>query len=467
VARTLSLETPDVYLPLLKPARYKGAFGGRGSAKSHTFAEMLLERCLMHLGTRWACVREYQRTLQESVKRLLDDKIRAYNLGYAFRSLNTHIETPGGGVIIFQGMQAHNAESIKSLEGYDGAWVEEAQVLSQRSLDLLRPTIRKPGSEIWFTWNPRTTQDPVDLFLRGRKGDAFQSEVKPPTGAIVVQANWQHNPWFPEVLADEMEWDRRNDPHKYAHVWLGGYEDRTEATVFTNWRIEDFETPEDVVFYFGGDWGFAKDPTCLVRCWIDGRKLMVDREAYGVGVEIDATPALFDRIENGIARAWTITADSARPETISYLRRHGYPKIRPANKGPRSVEEGVAFLQSFEIVVHPSCRHVIDELTLYRYKTDKLTGQVLPKLEDTKNHTIDSLRYATEQARKARPHLGSGVGIGYAGKRSKHLAESLMRRESRPEKDGGESDHEGAVLDQDGSISEQSRQGRRVAPSGW
>jgi phage terminase large subunit len=395
---------------------------------------MLLERCLLGV-TRAVCVREFQRTLEQSVKRLLEDKIHAFGLDGMFRILNTHIEAPGGGIIIFQGMQTHTAESIKSLEGYDVAWVEEAQVLSQRSLDLLRPTIRVPDSELWFSWNPRNSSDPVDTFLR----------VSPPPNATVIGTDYTSNPWFPEVLRAEMEWDRGHDPEKYAHVWLGQYEQLTEARVFRNWRIEEFDTPAEAVFYHGGDWGFAVDPTVLVRCWLDGRNLYVDREAFAVGCEIEDTPALFDSLEcagpctasvpcgapgHASARQWTLTADSARPETISYCRRHGYPRIRPANKGAGSVEEGVKFLQNYNIIVHPRCKHTIDELTLYRYKTDALTGVVLPVLEDKKNHVIDSLRYATEQARKARP---TAAAPGYMAK-------------DRRTRDDEDSDHEGAVL---------------------
>lgn len=405
--RTLRIKTPRVFLPLLKPSRYKGAHGGRGSAKSHSFAEMLIERCLLQRPTRAVCVREVQRSLEQSVKRLLEDKIKALDLGSEFEVQKTEIATPGGGLIIFQGMQNHTADSIKSLEGYDVAWVEEAQSLSQTSLDLLRPTIRKENSEIWFSWNPRHETDPVDVFLR----------KDPPPNATVVKATWMDNPWFPEVLRVDMEWDRGRDPEKYAHVWLGEYERMSEARVFRNWKVEEFDTPEAAAFYLGGDWGFAVDPTVLVRCWIDGRRLLVDREVYKIGCEIEDTPTLFDSMGctaqvcmgkectakgHGWARGWQIRADSARPETISHVRRHGYPRIVPARKGPGSVEEGVKFLQGYEIVVHPRCKHTIDELTLYRYKTDPLTGTVLPILEDKKNHVIDALRYATEDARKAK-----------------------------------------------------------------
>ena len=119
-----------------------------------------------------------------------------------------------------------------------------------------------------------------------------------------------------------------------------------------------------------------------------------------IGCEIVNLPDLFDRVPE--SRDWFITADSSRPETISYMRKNGYPRMNGAVKGPKSVEEGIAFLQSFEIVVHPRCVHLIDELTSYRYKTDPLTGVVLPQLEDKNNHCIDALRYACEGVRKAK-----------------------------------------------------------------
>lgn len=391
----LQIRTPRALVPFLDPSRYKGIHGGRGSGKSHFFAEALIEAAIMRPGLRAVCIREVQRSLEQSVKRLVEDKIQAMGVGSLFRVIKTEIETPGGGLIIFQGMQNHTAESIKSLEGYDIAWVEEAQSLSQRSLDLLRPTIRKAGSEIWFSWNPTNAKDPVDGFLR--------SGEKPP-GAVVRQVNWRDNPFFPDVLREEMEWDKRRDPDKYAHIWLGEYLRNSEARVFKNWKAEPFDTPANVArFYFGADWGFSVDPTVLVRCYIDGRTLFVDQEAWQVGCEIDRTAGLFDKVPG--AREWPIVADSSDPQNISYMVRHGFPKIKPSIKGPNSVEQGVEFLKSYDIVVHPRCQHVIDELTMYSYEIDKQTGDVLPKLADKKNHTIDALRYALEGVRRAPPVL--------------------------------------------------------------
>lgn len=386
----LEIKTPRVFKPLLYPARYKGAYGGRGSGKSHFFAELLVERCILNPGTRWACIREVQKSLEQSVKRLLEDKIESLGVGHLFGIKQFEIETPGGGIIIFQGMQNHTADSIKSLEGFDGAWVEEAQSLSQRSLDLLRPTIRKEDSELWFSWNPNDASDPVDKFLRG--------ESLPP-GSVVVEANFNDNPWFPEVLRAEMEYDRSRDKDKYAHVWLGEYRSMSSAVVFRNWTVQEFDSAPGATYRLGADWGFAVDPSVLVRCYIEGRRLYVDYEAYMVGCEIDQLPDLFDRVPE--SRKFFITADTARPETISYMQRHGYPKINAAVKGKNSIEDGIEFLKSYDIVVHPRCKHVIDELSRYSYKVDPLTEQVLPILEDKNNHTIDALRYACEGARKA------------------------------------------------------------------
>lgn len=375
----------------MKPSRYKGAHGGRGSGKSHFFAELMLEEHIRNPDQASVCVREIQLSLQQSVKRLLDNKISAMNAGYYFDVQDKIIKSRHGkGLIIFQGMQNHTNDSIKSLEGFDRAWVEEAQSLSQNSLDMLRPTIRKPNSELWFGWNPQNANDPVDLLLRGDN---------PPPNSIVVEVNYADNPWFPDVLREEMEYDRRRDPDKYHHIWMGGYLTNSESKVFKNWKIEEFEAPPDAVLRFGADWGFAVDPTVLVRSFIVGRKLYIDYEAYMVNCEIMNTPELFMTVPE--AEKWPITADSARPETISHMKKHGFPRIMAAIKGPKSLEEGVEWLKNYEIIVHPRCQHTIDELAHYSYKVDKLTGQVLPLLEDKRNHVIDALRYAVEGLRRA------------------------------------------------------------------
>jgi phage terminase large subunit len=384
---TLQIPTPRAFLPLLKPARYKGAHGGRGSGKSHFFAELMIEENIQQRLDN-VCLREVQKSLEFSVKKLLESKIAALNAGSYFDVQDKRIFTSHGGVIIFEGLQNHTADSIKSLEGFDRAWVEEAQSLSQRSLDLLRPTLRKDGSELWFGWNPDLETDPIDVLLRGEK---------PPPNAVVIEVNYENNPWFPEVLRVEMEYDKRRDPDKYLHVWKGAYRRNSSARVFKNWSIEEFDIEPGWVLRQGADWGFSVDPSVLVQSAIVGKKLYVPHEAYMVGCEIMDLPDLFDTVPE--SRKWWTTADSARPETISHMRKHWSQKIGPAVKGARSLEEGVEFLQSFDIVVHPRCTHTIDELTLYSFKTDPLTGLVLPVLQDKDNHVIDALRYACEGAR--------------------------------------------------------------------
>lgn len=385
---TLQIDTPRWFLPLLEPKRYKGAYGGRGSGKSHAFAEYIVERCCASK-TDVVCIREIQKSLNQSVKKLIELKIHALGVSHLFRIQEAVIHGPYGGQIIFMGMQNHTSDSIKSLEGYDIAWCEEAQSLSQRSLDLLRPTIRKPNSEILFTWNPDQQTDPVDAFLRSDN---------PPPESVVVQVNWSDNPWFPDVLKHEMEYDRGRDIDKFLHVWEGQYATGGEARVFKNWSVEEFETDKAANLYFGADWGFAHDPTVLIRCYITGRKLYIDYEAYKIGCDIVDTPTMFLTIPE--AEKWPIVADSSRPETISHMQKNGFPRIVGATKGTGSVADGIEFLKGYDIIVHPRCKHTIDELKTYSYETDPLTGKVVPKFEDKNNHLIDALRYACEAARR-------------------------------------------------------------------
>lgn len=214
-ALAVNIPTAKVFRPLLQPARYKAVWGGRGSGKSWFLAGLMIEEHLAKRGRRSVCIREVQKSLKESAKHLLENTIEQFGLSrQGFKAFTDRIATPGDGVIIFQGMQDHTAESIKSLEGFDCAWVEEAQSLSARSLQLLRPTIRAPGSELHFSWNPRRRIDPVDLMFRGGT---------PPTGSVVVNANWNNNDWFPDELEQERLDCLRDDPDQYGHIWEGDY----------------------------------------------------------------------------------------------------------------------------------------------------------------------------------------------------------------------------------------------------
>ncbi len=369
-------------------ARYIAVKGGRGSGKSRSVATALNLRAAAK-PLRILCVREIQKSIRDSSKRLLDDDAERIGLTSFYNSLETEVRGANGSLFLFAGLR-HNIDSIKSMEGIDICWVEEAQSVSKTSLETLIPTIRKPGSQIIFTWNPKHESDPIE--------EMFGREDLPPDTRVKT-VNYIDNPWFPDVLQKEADYDLSRDPEKYNHVWMGGYLRNSESRVFRNWTVEEFEAPADALFRLGADWGFASDPSVLVRCHIVGRKLYIDYEAHMVGCEIMDLPSLFMSVPG--AEKWPITADSARPETISHMRQHGFPKIQAAVKGPKSIEDGIEWLKSFDIVVHPRCRHTIDELTMYSYKTDPLTQLVLPLLEDKNNHIIDALRYACEGARRA------------------------------------------------------------------
>lgn len=231
----LNIEIAEVFRPLLAPARYKGAHGGRGSGKSHFFATMVVALCIQTPGSRVVCAREVQRSLRDSVKLLIEDKIRAFGVENRFKIMYDHVRTPGSGLIVFQGLQDHTAESIKSLEGFDVAYLEEAHTITARSLELLRPTIRKPGSQIWASWNPRSSTDAVDALLRGPES---------PTNSAVVEANWRDNPWFPDTLKEEREFDERFNPTRYDHIWEGGYEPSVVGALWTRESIHNTRVQE-------------------------------------------------------------------------------------------------------------------------------------------------------------------------------------------------------------------------------
>jgi len=225
------MDVPEVFQPLWNtPSRYKAIWGGRGSGKSYNFANMLIMRASQESGLRWLCVREVQKSLKESAHRLLADTIDRNGLGAIFEVQSTQIKTPGNGIINFIGMQDHTAASVKSLENYSGAWIEEAQTLSHRSLELLRPTIRAPGSEIWASWNPRSAGDAIDQLLRG---------IEQPDDALIIKANYSDNPFFPAELEQERLYDYKYNPDRYAHIWLGMFEPQAAGAIFTRQVLHD------------------------------------------------------------------------------------------------------------------------------------------------------------------------------------------------------------------------------------
>lgn len=291
-----------MFRPLLEASRYKGAWGGRGSGKSHFMAELLVEQCLLTPGTRAVCIREYQKSLAQSSKYLIESKIGSLGLGQHFEITANEIRTPGGGVILFQGMQDHTAETIKSLEGCRVAWVEEAQTLSKRSLTLLRPTIRVANSEIWASWNPTRKSDAIDEFLRGPDR---------PDNAVIVQANWRDNPWFPQVLDEERLLDKKRYPERYDHIWEGDYAKAFEGAYFAKVLAEARQQ--------GRIGRVSPDPLLPIRAYFDlgGSGATADAMAIWLVQFVGQTILVLDYIE-GVGQVLA--------HYVNELRSKGYEK---------------------------------------------------------------------------------------------------------------------------------------------
>jgi phage terminase large subunit len=376
-------DLPLAFELLFRPARYKVLWGGRGAAKSWSIARALV-LLAVQFKLRILCAREYQSSIADSVHRLLTDQIWALGLERYFTITQNSIESASGSQFIFKGLRK-SIQEIKSTEGIDICWVEEAQSVSNDSWDILIPTVRKHGSEIWVSFNPNDEEDPT-----------YQRMVlAPPPGAVVRKVGWEDNPWFPETLERERLYLRSIDLEAYDHIWGGNPKAITDAVIFGKRTfVEGFETPDDARFFYGADWGFANDPSVLVRSFIQDESLFIDHEAFGYGVEIDELPKLFDKVPG--ARQWPIKADCSRPETISYMRRQGF-NISAADKWEGCVEDGIAHLKGFKrIVIHERCKHMNDERRLYRYKVDKTSGDILPIVVDAHNHGWDSERYALD-----------------------------------------------------------------------
>lgn len=388
-----NVKLPEKLLFLLnKKARYKIAYGGRGSGKSWAAARCLIVLALQSK-IRILCTRQLQTSIANSVHKLLSDSIQELGLSQEFEITRDQIRCKNGSEFFFKGIQ-NNINEIKSIEGINYCWVEEAQSVSENSWEVLIPTIRKENSEIWVTFNPDRAEDATyQRFV-----------INPPPDTISELVNYSENPWFPDVLRKEMEYCKEVDYGKYEHIWLGKTVIDTDAQIYHGkFELKEFDTPEDAVFYHGADWGFAKDPTAVVRCFIKDQCLYIDYESGGVGIEFEELPALFNKIPE--INKWEIRCDSARPETISYMSRQGFRTVAcPKWKG--SVEDGIEYIRSFRrIYIHPRCKHTYEEFKFYSYKQDKNTGDILPVVLDKDNHYCDALRYALN------PHIQKNVSI--------------------------------------------------------
>lgn len=387
------LEIPEVFEPLFTaPKRKNILYGGRGSAKSHTVARFcVLRSCEKKI--RILCTRELQKSIAESVHQLISDCIHKMGLDAQFNVQRDKIyNRRTGSEFIFAGVR-QNTNEIKSMEDITICWVEEAQAMSQQSLDVLVPTIRSPGSILIFTFNPFKDSDPVYQMMKTAV-DTQDPDI------LVINANHDDNPFFPEELRLEMERDKKNDYDKYLWVWEGQCLGISAAQIFRGkYEVKEFETPSNAIFHYGADWGFSNDPTAIIRSFIIGNTLYIDYEAGEVGCDLDKTPDLFNQVPG--AMLYPIYADCARPETISFMNSRKFNVIA-AEKWSGSIEDGISYLKSFnKIVIHPRCKNTIEEFDLYQYKVDRQTNEVLREPLDRYNHWIDALRYSHTTSMRA------------------------------------------------------------------
>jgi phage terminase large subunit len=383
-ANKIKIQYPDklVSLPDIS-SRYVVLYGGRGSSKSWSIAQTLILKSLQSQAL-ILCAREIQNTIKDSVHRLLSDTINRLQFNKYFDIVQDEIRCKNGSRFIFKGIH-HNVDNIKSLEGAKYCWIEEGQSISSESLDVIDPTIRMEGSQIYISLNPKEEDAPVyQNFILNNHPEA-----------TVIKVNYYDNPFLSNELKSLMSYCKQTDYDKYLHIWEGNVLKISEACIFKgHFEVKDFETPEKVEFKFGVDWGYANDPAVLLRSFIIDDCLYIDQEAYSVGVEIPELPQFFDQIPN--CKEYVNRADSARPELISYMLNLGYPVVG-AKKGPQSITAGNDYLKKFrKIYIHPRCNNTAYEFANYSYKIDKLTNKVLPIIVDKNNHCIDALRYAME-----------------------------------------------------------------------
>lgn len=381
VDTNINLKVANVYKPLWKNAKRRNyIYGGRGSGKSHDVAEYCLFRAYQ-AKIKVLCTRELQNSIADSVYSLLKNKITDMKLDFFFTVYKDRIVGNNGSEFIFKGIH-NNVSEIKSMENISIAWLEESQSLSRESIDVIVPTIRAPGSILIFTFNPYKDNDPIYVEMKNATEDD-----------LVIKANYSDNPWFPEELRLEMERDKKNDYQKYLWVWEGECLGLSDAQIFRGkYVVENFETPKNADFHFGADWGFANDPTTLVRSFIVGNDLYIDMCAGKIGCDLEDTPSLFNEVQG--SSIYPIYADSARPETISFMRSKHYNVIA-AEKWNGSVEDGIQYLRSFSCIhIHERCKAVAEEFDLYQYKVDRQTGEVLRVPVDKFNHYIDAIRYS-------------------------------------------------------------------------
>lgn len=388
----------EKFLPLFEAYRHKAYYGGRGSAKSHTFADALTI-ITSKMEKRVVCARQFQNSIKESVKELLEAKMRNLRLvgKKGFWIGEREIVHEGtGSRYIFIGLD-RNPASAKSLEGADICWVEEARTISKHSMEILIPTIRKPGSELWWSWNPELRNDPVDLYFRGPQAAELAAKFEDVSGMrrIVRQVYIEDNPYFYHTpLAHEMLFMKAGNLARYRHIWLGEYDDAYDTKIFTNVEIGRVRIPDYCAPRYGMDFGFGQDPCAIVKVYIieEYKVVYVAREGGG-HIPLKDLPAAIESVVED--RGDYIKADSGQPQTIQYCNTNGF-NVDGAKKGPGSIKAGITWLQGYKIVIDPDCEELREEARLYTWQVDKITRKKLNVPVDAHNHYWDAVRYACE-----------------------------------------------------------------------
>jgi len=427
MARNITIKIPKKLLFFMdRGPTFKIAYGGRGGGKSHSLAQMLLLIGLQE-PVRVLCVREIEKSIAQSTHQLLSDYIDKHDLHYHYKITHNSIRSKKPFIIrytnklgkqkiekytefIFKGVYS-NISAIRSYAHIDIVWAEEAADISAYSWEVLLPTVLRPTLtqsiqeeitvnnkpyekrriEVWSSFNP---QNPTDTIYQ-------KFIINPPENSKAVKINYDENEFLSRETIQEAEYCKKYDIEKYNHVWLGEPSYRSDKQVFKDkWEVRDFITPgkheiSSARFFYGIDWGFAVDPTVIIRCFIKDSYLFIDNEIYGREIETADLAKFIDPMPE--IRSGKIYGDNARPETISALQKKGF-NIEACKKYSGSVHEGIVYMKSFKkIIIHPTCRNTIEEFSKYSYKIDKASGEILPEIVDAYNHCIDATRYALSE----------------------------------------------------------------------
>lgn len=355
--------------------REAAVYGGRFSLKSHTVARYLLVRALMGK-TRILCAREFQNSIADSSHQLLADLIKQYQLTQFKVTDKGIFNTQNGSEFIFKGLH-HNEQSIKSIEGIDIAWVEEAQTITQNSLEVLTPTIRKDGSQIIYTYNRLLEDDPVHVRL--------VVEGRPNT--LIINVNYHialKYGYMPDVIRLEMEDDKKNRPSLYKVKWLGE-PSSVEGRIFRDWSLIESIPHEARKVGRGLDFGYSVDPTACIEIFEYNGGYILDELIYRKGM---ANSEIATALKEGDILT---VADSAEPKSIDELRAYNLT-IVPAEKGKDSVLHGIQVMQDQRISVTARSQNLWQEYSRYMWDRDR-EGRWLQRPENGNDHALDAVRY--------------------------------------------------------------------------